>query len=94
MEVRAVACIVSTHVDGKVARLVRRDMEMPCSFVGRRLLCRVPSGAAGGVLNPLSTSPSTEQLRKIAMLGTHVPRQFGLATFTSDLSTASRLSPN
>jgi hypothetical protein len=38
--------------------------------------------SAGGVIG----DPNT--IRKIAMIGNHVPRQCGIATFTTDLSDA------
>ena len=33
---------------------------------------------------------ATESIRRIAMLGNHLPRQCGIATFTTDLSGRAR----
>ncbi|HEY0788505.1 MAG TPA: hypothetical protein VGE86_07665, partial [Thermoanaerobaculia bacterium] len=34
------------------------------------------------------TTPDTGPLRRVALLGNHLPRQCGIATFTTDLSDA------
>src|SRR5258706_7494191 len=46
-----------------------------------------PTLSASSMVHTIRT-PQTTKLNKIAMLGNHLPRQCGIATFTTDLSEA------